>query len=543
MVIRCLVNIFLILSLVSCSHMSEKRRIPASSKKLPAQGWTIKEAHWQKIVKLIEKNEFWRTSVIIDNPSLDGWTVESNKKWRYYPSSKSLEEISRLSIIKIDDKEIWGKAVLNLRTPDISQLLFAEPLSSVNITKIEIYTEDTFSIHLSNKKVVVFSSDENQGVATPTQGTKFNHMTAPITLDPSALGINMKNLWPDEKLSPTTEVRQDLKSNRQVYIDKNFPLDYRVSVKQALSEWNKNLRKNYYQLVQEDVELNPFECYAQRNRLCIFWNGSHVLPWSGIMGLSAITIDPIQGFIRGGAIYVKNLNKSKNLPHLPRDVIDNLNDLEKRIGFAAHIWSNRKQYKDYLNPNPVRFLKALLVHELGHDNGYRHYFSGSLHAKDGRISDTVMDYPPFPLFHLNDSLGPRDILKIGSLYFNQNFGNGLFHEESCTDKDVLVSPKCMPNDIGDNLNFLIAIAMSSKENIFKKINPVGGILLLTEMFRDPFPVAQYLLSYLSPHRKAISNYEAYIARHVLCKYTDRDRLQEYIRKNNPQTKLNCEILD
>ena len=114
---------------------------------------------------------------------------------------------------------------------------------------------------------------------------------------------------------------------------------------------------------------------------------------------------------------------------------------------------------------------ATLLHEIGHYNGFEHYFAGSNKGTLSSPSDTVMDYTPFANRHLLTDLGERDLKKISAIYR----GSPIDDEPICADSDVFGTANCKSMDIGDPAAWLIELARQGKDGVFTKISLAGGM--------------------------------------------------------------------
>jgi hypothetical protein len=123
------------------------------------------------------------------------------------------------------------------------------------------------------------------------------------------------------------------------------------------------------------------------------------------------------------------------------------------------------------NPFPLQTVQSLLLHEMGHDLGLRHYFAGSDHPENNKYSDTVMDYLPFPIIWTMTTLGSRDQQKMDIIY---KAAPSSLNERPCSDNEVIQKPYCLTWDYGPTDTWLMTLASQSRQDIKGEVIFAGG---------------------------------------------------------------------
>jgi len=399
------------------------------------------------------------------------------KKWRV--QGDSLIERSKNSLIGgINPDRHWVSREANLNAPIPVETWTDDSSSQAtfqNLGAREFAIVDQF------RTVIVFPAPTPR-FAWPIL-PKFKHMTAPAALD---MGPNLKMLPPQ---APITVLRHDLGSTRPVYVAKEFPARFVPALKSVLRKWNTALRANFYNFAGT-MPAGKETCVA-RGWLCVLWQGSAEIPWAGVGGISVISYDPETGLITGGLIGFINRHASGALAPAPADIVARLASSDA-VDAAASIFLKRDPAMNIAHPHPEQAVEAILLHEVGHDNGLNHYFMGSMHPTHEQMSDTVMDYPPYPLLDTVLHLGPRDLAKVNNIYFS---GREVT-ETPCSDMEVMSSAYCLPGDAGAAQSWLMKLADYGDQGLNTLYQPLGGISL---MFGRPEPLYKHFARFIMPN--------------------------------------------
>ena len=203
------------------------------------------------------------------------------------------------------------------------------------------------------------------------------------------------------------------------WLDKNIPIKYRESVRQAVLEWNKAFEKIGYQnaiVVQQQSDTDSFNNMDARHASVRWFTGSdigfaigpsHADPRTGEildadMGMSDV-------FARGAR---RQVSEDLRHPHVNHDAAhcDYAEQAQQELGFGMDLLEARGLDMDGPEAEALAqaYVKATMMHEVGHVLGLRHNFRASaayslqdLHnpafAGSKGLSTSVMDYIPFNL--------------------------------------------------------------------------------------------------------------------------------------------------
>lgn len=449
------------------------------------------------------------------------------KKWMV--SGEKMVEITQNSVLDSSSgAKQWMSEEIDLNKVIQFNRIATFPMQNPTI---KILTKEAFAIATSQSIVIFRSSNSANKLLPPTVGA-FNHMWAPVAYTIADMGIQSAfDPLPNVPHKFKTALRHNLRNIRNVYVSSNFPKQLLVSVQKAVNEWNRGLGINYYKLSGVISKISSEECLAS-DGLCIIWNGSPLLAWANYGAMSSIFYDPAVGYIQGGVINIFNLQPAAPKFDVPSDIISKLFDVKSGPYVAGYIWA-LPQYREYKNPDPAGSITALLIHEMGHDQGFRHYFGGSLSTQPGVPSDTVMDYMPYPYFTLLQKLGSRDIAKISALYRKGNFGSQFSFEMPCSDKETILNPLCNPQDIGDPALYYSSIVNSLGP--FFLIKPVGGI---SGIFGSAKPALEYAARFMIPNSN-VTTYQRLIVEQTFCLNAEKDKIAGYLMNSPLAIKLNC----
>lgn len=451
------------------------------------------------------------------------------KKWKV--ESGQLIEVTENSVqLNSNKTKEWFSEKVDISGEIAFDRIATTPFgASPNFNRL---SASAFSISTPNAVVVFRASNANYRFLPPTKGD-FVHMWAPVAASLSDLGIESSwDLFPATPHARHTALRHDLSKSRVVKVSASYPRSLLPALQKAIRQWNRALHKNYYVVGDTSMRLTQEECFASRD-LCIFWQGSPDLAWANYGAVTAITYDPAVGYILGSVVTIYNLAPQKPTQVVPADIMKGLDYPEGGPYVAASVWA-QPQYRDYINPEPLGSITALLVHEMGHDQGFRHYFGGSLHAVAGKPSDTVMDYMPYPYFSHMQELGARDLAKVEALYRGGEFGSGFSTEMPCSDGDTLINPLCNPQDIGDPAIFYTSIVQSL--GAFQMIKPSGGF---SGVFNGPAPAVDFAARFLQP-QMTVTTFQRALVKNAICSSSDKIEILAHLLTLPSPIKLDCE---
>lgn len=450
------------------------------------------------------------------------------KKWMV--SGTSLVEMTQNSVLNLPGgNKNWMSEKIEINDSIPFERVGSFPLPNPIFKTL---SNESFAI-ISSQAIVIFRSSNSANKLLPAAVGTFNHMWAPVAFTFADMGLQSPfDPLPNIPHVNKTPLRHDLRKIRNVFLSANFPPAFLASVKKAVDEWNRGLRIKYYTFKGVAPNVTSEACLAS-DSLCIIWIGSPNLAWANFGAISTIFYDPAVGYIQGGVINIFNLQTTNPTLQVPKNLLDALNDIKNGPYVAGNIWA-QPQYKEYINPDPQGTITALLIHEMGHDQGFRHYFGGSIATKPGSPSDTVMDYMPYPFFSKLQALGDRDIAKLDALYRNGNFGSQYSPEVPCADKEVATNPLCNPLDVGDPALYYSYLVNSL--NPFHLIMPMGGV---SAVFTQPKPVVEFAARFLVPSIY-VTTYQRFIVEQTLCSNSEKDKIIAYLLSIKVPVKLNCD---
>lgn len=470
----------------------------------------------------IARTSFWRTTIFTVDKNLtnNGLFIPAiTKIWKTDTLSKSLIEVSANSILSNCQNGIncWGSKRVSYDRE--FELIDFYDITNEKALTLKDLGNDKFAI-FGQSYIAVFSPvTTDQIQSKPLQkDLKFYLWQAPLGMieETAELFYTYPKPLP-QKLGP---LKHDLKKVRKVYIDESFPRQFEAALLSGLNEWNKALGINFY-ILDGWRKLDPLACIASDESLCIFWDGPPTLAWASFAAISTPSFNPLSGDILGGAITFINQVKEDDLSQTPQSILNTYNNNQIDIQTAAAFLMKRKLFSTYRHPEPEKLVKAIFIHELGHDFGMPHYFMGSINTSKDTLFDTVMDYPPFPVFGKMDHLGIRDLAKLDAIY-----DNGFFvGEPECKNVHVMSNPVCQPGDLGEPVVWNYFLAQSNPEWIFADLPSAGGL-----NFGSVSKIIDRLYLFLRPS-PAVTSSQQVMAHQILCSRPDKyDDVAKYIKE-------------
>jgi len=298
--------------------------------------------------------------------------------------------------------------------------------------------------------------------------------TAPLGLMESMLPMALYPVVLDRP-KHTAYLHHSLTEKKPVYVDKDFPDVYIGVLNDVLAQWNKVFGSQVFSLMEERKSLYDIDCLSS-SILCVFWSGPTEFSWTLPGGFSQNSFDPETGLILGGTIQI--ITNQKDLTPTPEKLKNALlnNQIDEKL--AAEIQTRRYENSDFtsmLYPRLKDSVKQVLLHEIGHFNGFYHNFLGSSGGTIKEPLKTIMDYPAFPARHNATKLGVWDYNLINVVYKNQSLTTDY---ELCTDLEVWPKVEdgkltklanCNYFDVGDTAQWYIDMAQVCKveDCIFK----------------------------------------------------------------------------
>jgi hypothetical protein len=437
------------------------------TKTLPSSEVELKSLENLIAQKLAKYPQWTQLNFTIDPAKPNGAAYTTTKSKKFKMSQNKLIDIGPLS-------KDYNKVIYNFKTSDFLNQVFENNsfIKSEGI-RYKILSKDAFVIENMSTKIIFMPSLKNP-FSKPMK-VNFEHFSTEMlsVVEPNSEGdINLGNIFASPK-NYTSILRHDLSKKRLVFVPLNFPDQFISDLKLVIQRWNKSLGKEFYVYVNKQ-NLDYDECFAQ-SYLCLDWSGGSDIAMTGIGGVSSIGYDVQSGLIHGGVIGFKNTNQDIHLAEMQPELVKDLNstDTQTRFKVAAQLFAQRKEYFQTKNPFPHESVQAILVHEFGHDIGFRHYFAGSKNPSKTRFGDTVMDYYPFSATKNETSPGLRDQNKIDIIYKNKNTAS--LKEESCSDAEVNFKKDCNAWDLGPTYDWAMELANQSANDIETVVDSAGGI--------------------------------------------------------------------
>lgn len=185
-------------------------------------------------------------------------------------------------------------------------------------------------------------------------------------------------------------------------------------MRRALNKWNVALKSEVYQLNLQRESVDAIDCMTTRS-LCFKREGREDnLGWIGWGGLTGLNFDPLSGEILGGLITIQNLSEGGLIP-TPPQVLKDIN-AGLTVDQVIQIQLRKEEFKKYAHAFPEELIEYVILYEIGHANGLKHDFRGSLSGTPNHPSDTVMEYLPFIVAPKLNYLGAKDLERLDVEY-------------------------------------------------------------------------------------------------------------------------------
>lgn len=265
-------------------------------------------------------------------------------------------------------------------------------------------------------------------------------------------------------------LHHDLARPIDVRVDPAFPETFLPPLREALAAWNDALGAAVFRLRQgRDRRLGHADCVTGRS-LCLRWRGSTSIPFTGMSGFTETAFDPQSGLIVGGLITL--INDDVPVRDLPAAESVRIRAGKIDLEWVARSMHDYVQMNQVRHPAPGRYLRYLLLHEIGHFNGLGHDFHIDRTAGVTDLPATVMGYPPYAVAHLVTKPGANDRKRLDILYERTRTERLPYCstlEAMAPDMSGGLAPKVEQCDLfalGDEATWYIALARFGKSGVF-----------------------------------------------------------------------------
>jgi hypothetical protein len=265
-------------------------------------------------------------------------------------------------------------------------------------------------------------------------------------------------------------LHHDLSRTLVVRVDPSFPEAFLLPLREALAAWNDALGAAVFRLKPErGRRLGHADCVTGRS-LCLRWQGSTAIPFTGMSGFTETAFDPQSGLIVGGLITL--INDDVPVRDLPAAESARIREGKIDLEWVARSMHEYVQMNQVRHPAPERYLRYLLLHEIGHFNGLGHDFHIDRTAGVTDLPATVMGYPPYAVAHLVTKPGANDEKRLDILYERARAERLPYCstlEAMAPEMSGGLAPKVEQCDLfalGDEAEWYLALARFGKSGVF-----------------------------------------------------------------------------
>lgn len=457
-------------------------------------------------IERLKKHDVWQSfsysdkTLVFSGITLNTIATNDMKKWKVVQleatgdgqSGTGLKEITALTITPSDDGEslLFASGEIDLREP-LSLFTFSLDSASDQDPKLLLreLEGDKFEIRSAKGtlRIVLMPSEDASASAVPA----FTPLAVGAYTAPHAgYKMPLKNVM-GLQAKETGYLHHNLSQSMEVLVDESYPSQYLPALDSALGKWNAALGAKLFLRNKNPVKVDLGDCFSSR-KMCIRWEGGRDVAWSGVGGHATQSFDPQTGKIVGG--YVKFINENSGvLAPSAKEDNDKLLSGKFSMQWLVSTFMRKSEYRTYQHPQPNILVENILLHEIGHFNGHTHNFSGSWTGTIESPTKSIMDYFAFPLVR-ESAVGPFDLQVIETVYKKSKLASDYTY---CSDTDsaggmsnpspLLRQANCNQFDVGDALDWYIALAEASKEGVFASqvSNPAENMLFSIGLFLTP----------------------------------------------------------
>lgn len=212
-------------------------------------------------------------------------------------------------------------------------------------------------------------------------------------------------------------LHHDVTVKRKVHVvlDRTFPEVFRPAVNKAVKKWNDAFRKDLFVVDVKSKSIDYGDCLTGF-QICLRWLGPPELAFTGANGYTELSYDPQTGLILGGVISVINDDIVLPLtdlapPERQRVLADKLD-----WDWVAASMLRYHEFDKKRHPLPAPYVEYLVLHEMGHMNGFGHNFYTRKETDADHPVSSVLSYPPFPVGHRANYLTDSDRRRLAMVY-------------------------------------------------------------------------------------------------------------------------------
>lgn len=278
----------------------------------------------------------------------------------------------------------------------------------------------------------------------------------------------------------------------RVVIDRSFPEPFRGAIAKAVKKWNAAFKRELFVADSKAKVVDYGDCLTGF-QICLRWIGPPDLAFTGANGYTELSFDPQTGLILGGVVTVIN-----------DDVVPPLADLapgERQRVIAQKLdWDwvadAMLRYNDLdkkRHPLPEPYVEYLVLHEMGHMNGFGHNFYTRKETDADHPVSSVLSYPPFPVGHRANEITASDRRRLELVYRKGDASNAPGY---CSSMEAMAPEKgedgiyrkptsCDVFTLGDPAEWYLRLARHGRFGVFTSYPDLSNLSdELRRVYRD-----------------------------------------------------------
>lgn len=461
----------------------------------------------QKVFSVFQKHPQWISINFGYENYTKLWKLEGNK----------LVEITKATQTCSGDS--WKHGEIELKhdeylSPEESDIGSNCDVATIYEDSFRILPGDRIQVYFSYHKFLLFFPATESRSRRPVTNTEINLLTAP-------LGVSAENLVVQQfPLDEASYYHYDISKTMPVFLDQSFPEIFKTQLQAAISSWNQAFGKEFLVLHSERHSLQETDCLSSR-KICVFWVGGDIIPWTLVGGMAPISPHPQTGEIIGGFLKFFNTRKP-NKQNLVNSDVKRFLSGEKSIDLFASMSLNLADYHKHRHPSQETALMHRFTHELGHTLGLAHNFTGS-NTDISEITKSVMDYVPFPAeAHLDSSIGEFDKNVFDFLYHGKKLSGNFEYcdPESSYGENI----RCTRRVVGPSHIWYTTLAQKSPQGVF------GTLVSYGWHPRGELKIIDYLIPFISGGTSEPD--QTAFVESFLCRLESLKEVQKYLNSKN-----------